>query len=35
MANLPEIKGEPTFLTQEQIEKAQQYLLENWEQAVE
>ena len=35
VANLPEIKGEPTFLTQEQIEKAQQYLLENWEQAVE
>jgi hypothetical protein len=23
------------FLTQEQIEKHQQYLLENWEQAVE
>ena len=35
VANLPEVKGEPTFLTQEQIEKAQQYLLENWEQAVE
>jgi putative spermidine/putrescine transport system substrate-binding protein len=35
VAALPEIKGEPTFLTQEQIEKAQQYLLENWEQAVE
>src|SRR5918996_314846 len=35
VANLPEIKGEPTFPTQEQIEKAQQYLLENWEQAVE
>jgi putative spermidine/putrescine transport system substrate-binding protein len=35
IANLPEIKGDPTFLTQEQIEKAQQYLLENWEQAVE
>ena len=35
VANLPEIKGEPTFLTQEQIEKAQQYLLEHWEQAVE
>jgi putative spermidine/putrescine transport system substrate-binding protein len=35
VANLPEVKGEPTFLTQEQIEKAQQYLLESWEQAVE
>jgi putative spermidine/putrescine transport system substrate-binding protein len=35
VANLPQVKGEPTFLTLEQIEKQQQYLLENWEQAVE
>jgi putative spermidine/putrescine transport system substrate-binding protein len=35
MANLPEAKGTPVFLTQEQLAKHQQYLLENWEQAVE
>lgn len=35
VANLPEVTGDPVFLTQEQIEKHQQYLLENWEQAVE
>lgn len=35
VANLPEVKGEPTFLTQDQLAAAQQYLLENWEQAVE
>jgi putative spermidine/putrescine transport system substrate-binding protein len=35
LANLPEVKGTPVFLTQEQIEQQQQYLLEHWEQAVE
>jgi putative spermidine/putrescine transport system substrate-binding protein len=35
VANLPEVKGEPTFLTQEQLAAQQQYLLENWEKAVE
>ncbi len=35
VANLPEVKGDPTFLTQDQLGKAQQYLLENWEQAVQ
>jgi putative spermidine/putrescine transport system substrate-binding protein len=35
LANLPEAKGTPVFLTQEQLEQQQQYLLENWEQAVE
>jgi putative spermidine/putrescine transport system substrate-binding protein len=35
LANLPEVKGDPVFLTQEQTEKHQQYLLEHWEQAVE
>ncbi len=35
VANLPEVKGDPTFLTQDQLAKGQQYLLENWEQAVE
>jgi putative spermidine/putrescine transport system substrate-binding protein len=35
LANLPEAKGTPVFLTQEQLERQQQYLLENWEQAVE
>jgi putative spermidine/putrescine transport system substrate-binding protein len=35
VANLPAPKGTPVFLTQEQIAKHQQYLLENWEQAVE
>jgi putative spermidine/putrescine transport system substrate-binding protein len=35
LANLPEVTGDPVFLTQEQTEKHQQYLLENWEQAVE
>jgi putative spermidine/putrescine transport system substrate-binding protein len=34
-ANLPEVTGDPVFLTQEQIEQHQQYLLEHWEQAVE
>jgi putative spermidine/putrescine transport system substrate-binding protein len=35
LANLPEAKGTPVFLTQEQLAKQQQYLLENWDQAVE
>ena len=35
LANLPEVTGDPVFLTQEQTEKHQQHLLENWEQAVE
>ena len=35
VANLPAPKGTPVFLTQEQIEQQQQYLLEHWEQAVE
>jgi putative spermidine/putrescine transport system substrate-binding protein len=35
LANLPEAKGTPVFLTQEQLTKQQQYLLENWEKAVE
>jgi hypothetical protein len=35
LANLPEAKGTPVFLTQEQLAKQQQYLLENWEKAVE
>jgi putative spermidine/putrescine transport system substrate-binding protein len=35
VANLPEVKGEPVFLTQDQLAAQQQYLLENWEQAVE
>jgi putative spermidine/putrescine transport system substrate-binding protein len=32
---LPEVKGTPVFLTQDQLKKNQQYLLEHWEQAVE
>src|SRR5690606_814108 len=35
LANLPKVTGDPVFLTLEQTEKAQQYLLEHWEQAVE
>jgi putative spermidine/putrescine transport system substrate-binding protein len=35
LANLPEAKGTPVFLTQDQLAKQQEYLLENWEQAVE
>jgi putative spermidine/putrescine transport system substrate-binding protein len=35
VANLPEVKGQPTFLTQDQLGAQQQYLLENWEQAVQ
>jgi hypothetical protein len=35
VANLPEAKGTPVFLTQDQFAQQQQYLLENWEQAVE
>ncbi|MGH6896592.1 MAG: ABC transporter substrate-binding protein [Geminicoccaceae bacterium] len=35
VAKLPTAEGTPVFLTQEQIEQQQQYLLENWEQAVE
>jgi putative spermidine/putrescine transport system substrate-binding protein len=35
VANLPAPKGTPVFLTQDQIAKNQQYLLEHWEQAVE
>jgi putative spermidine/putrescine transport system substrate-binding protein len=34
-ARLPAPEGTPVFLTQEQIAKHQQYLLENWEKAVE
>jgi putative spermidine/putrescine transport system substrate-binding protein len=34
-ARLPTPEGTPVFLTQEQIAKHQQYLLENWEKAVE
>jgi putative spermidine/putrescine transport system substrate-binding protein len=35
VVNLPAPKGTPVFLTQEQIEQQQQYLLEHWDQAVE
>jgi putative spermidine/putrescine transport system substrate-binding protein len=35
MANLPPVKGKPVFLTQAELKKGQQYLLEHWEQAVE
>lgn len=35
VAQLPQPKGEPTFLTQEQIASQQEYLLQNWEKAVE
>jgi len=35
VANLPEVKGQPVFLTQDQLGAQQQYLLENWEQAVQ
>jgi putative spermidine/putrescine transport system substrate-binding protein len=35
LANLPTAEGTPVFMTQEQIEEQQQYLLEHWEQAVE
>ena len=35
VANLPDAKGTPVFLTQEQLAKHQEYLLGNWEQAVE
>ena len=35
LANLPQVKGKPVFLTQDQLKKNQQYLLEHWEQAVE
>jgi putative spermidine/putrescine transport system substrate-binding protein len=35
VANLPEVKGDPVFLTQDQLAAQQQYLLENWEKAVE
>ena len=35
VANLPAVKGTPVFLTQDQLKKAQEYLLENWDQAVE
>jgi putative spermidine/putrescine transport system substrate-binding protein len=35
LANLPTAEGTPVFMTQEQIEGQQQYLLERWEQAVE
>jgi putative spermidine/putrescine transport system substrate-binding protein len=34
-SNLPEAKGTPVFLTQEQQAKHQEYLLQNWDQAVE
>jgi len=32
---LPEVKGTPVFLSQDQLKKNQQYLIEHWEQAVE
>jgi putative spermidine/putrescine transport system substrate-binding protein len=32
---LPEVKGEPVHLTQEQIAQQQKYLLEHWDQAVQ
>jgi putative spermidine/putrescine transport system substrate-binding protein len=35
VANLPELEGNPVFLTQEQQAAAQEYLLEHWDQAVE
>ena len=35
LANLPTVQGKPVFLTQDQLKKNQQYLLEHWEQAVE
>jgi putative spermidine/putrescine transport system substrate-binding protein len=35
VANLPEVKGQPVFLTQHQLGAQQQYLLENWEKAVQ
>jgi putative spermidine/putrescine transport system substrate-binding protein len=35
VANLPEAKGTPVFLTQEQLAQQQEYLLQNWEKAVE
>ncbi len=35
VANLPAVQGTPVFLTQAQLAKQQQYLLEHWEQAVE
>jgi putative spermidine/putrescine transport system substrate-binding protein len=34
-AKLPTAEGTPVFLTQEQLAQHQQYLLENWEKAVE
>ena len=34
-AQLPQPKGTPTFLTQKQIAAQQEYLLKNWEKAVE
>ena len=35
LANLPAVTGKPVFLTQDQLKKNEQYLLEHWEQAVE
>jgi putative spermidine/putrescine transport system substrate-binding protein len=35
LAKLPQVTGDPVFLTQDQIAQHQQYLLEHWEQAVE
>jgi putative spermidine/putrescine transport system substrate-binding protein len=35
LANLPEAKGTPVFLTLDQLAKHQEYLLENWDKAVE
>jgi putative spermidine/putrescine transport system substrate-binding protein len=35
LAKLPTAEGTPVFLTPEQVEQQQQYLLEHWEQAVE
>ena len=32
---LPEVKGTPVYLTQQQIQRQQKYLLEHWNQAVE
>jgi putative spermidine/putrescine transport system substrate-binding protein len=35
LAALPEVKGTPVYLTQEQINEQQKYLLEHWDQAVQ
>jgi putative spermidine/putrescine transport system substrate-binding protein len=35
LAALPKVKGTPVYLTQEQINEQQKYLLEHWDQAVQ